>query len=71
MNFEEWWNLSGANVIHKVPKDAARDAWNARVPEGYVLVPIEPTENMLNDVSDKSVAEYIYKAMIQAAQETE
>ena len=29
MNFETWWNLSGASVIHKEPKDAARDAWQA------------------------------------------
>ena len=29
MTFEEWWNLSGASVTHKEPKDAARDAWQA------------------------------------------
>lgn len=30
MNFETWWNLSGASVIHKEPKDAARDAWDCQ-----------------------------------------
>ena len=29
MNFETWWNLSGASVVHKEPKDAARDAWQS------------------------------------------
>jgi len=34
MNFETWWNLSGASVIHKEPKDAARDAWHSGLQEG-------------------------------------
>lgn len=41
-------------------------------PEGYVLVPVEPTEAMLNAGLDANVVphpEDIYKAMIQAAQE--
>lgn len=29
MNFEEWWNISGGSVVHKDPKEAARDAWQS------------------------------------------
>ena len=43
----------------------------AHLPEGYVLAPVEPTEKMLEVANDKSVAEWLYKAMIQAAQEEE
>ena len=57
MAFEEWWEQV--------------EAYGLGLPEGYVLVPVEPTEKMLNDVSDKSVAEYIYQAMIKAAQDEE
>ena len=45
-----------------------------KAPEGYVLVPVEPTEAMLNAGLDANVVphpEDIYKAMIQAAQEEE
>ena len=44
----------------------------AHLPEGYVLVPVEPTEAMLNAGLDANVVphpEDIYKAMIQASQE--
>ena len=85
MEFEEWWNISGGGVIHKDPKDAARDAWQSAymqaygigLPEGYVLVPVEPTEKII-DAFWKVVEEdkearisNVYRAMIQAAQEEE
>lgn len=44
------------------------------VPDGFVAVPIEPTEEMINTYRDKSIAPistlsvYGYKAMIQEAQ---
>ena len=46
------------------------------VPKGYVLVPIEPTEEMLAMGENQREGEWdnlvlIYKAMIQAAQEQE
>ena len=48
----------------------------AYLPEGYVLVPIEPTEDMVDEISQYGDGSYttakaIYKAMIQAAQEEE
>ena len=51
MTFEEWWNLSGASVIHKEPKDAARDAWQAAYMQasaemrGYTIHDIDYAEN--------------------------
>ena len=54
---------------------AAFDAWQARVPEGYVVVPLEPTERMLDSayssISDNlhyADLENIYKAMIEAVE---
>ena len=44
MNFETWWNLSGASVIHKEPKDAARDAWQ------YQQERIEKLLDLLDDI---------------------
>ena len=49
MTFEEWWNLSGASVIHKEPKDAARDAWEAAFEEGYKFA------NKENEEYDKTL----------------
>ena len=49
-------------------------AWQARVPEGYVVVPVDPTEDMIMagcmehggyDVID---SKSIYKAMIEAVE---
>lgn len=61
----------------------AFEAWKSRVPDGYVLVPIEPTQDMLNaghvimnpvkgsDVhaGTNTKRRECYKAMIAAAQE--
>ena len=50
-------------------------SWQARVPEGYVVVPVEPTERMLDSayssISDNlhyADLENIYKAMIEAVE---
>ena len=56
-------------------KQANNDLAKAAIrPDGYVLVPVEPTEAMLNAGLDANVVphpEDIYKAMISAAQEEE
>ena len=51
-----------------------KDASSRRLPEGYVLVPIEPTEKMLEageDPYDCLILSEIYQAMVKAAQEEE
>ena len=63
MNFEEWWEQI--------------EAYGLGLPEGYVLVPVEPTEKMEEAGLEVHPWDYtedmqkIYKAMIQAAQEEE
>ncbi|WP_027859235.1 Lar family restriction alleviation protein [Marinobacterium jannaschii] len=59
---------------------AAVDKWNARhIPEGYVLVPVEPTKAMFEAVTNddqgakglrERLASDSYKAMVRAAQES-
>jgi len=62
MTFEEWWEQV--------------EAYGIGLPEGYVLVPVEPTEKMLeaglmfHTQFDSSVPR-VYRAMIQDAQEEE
>ena len=47
------------------------------LPEGYVIVPVEPTDKMINEfwnvvqVGSEARPSDIYKAMIQAAQEVD
>ena len=61
MTFEEWWEQI--------------EAYGLGLPEGYVFVPVEPTEEMINEfwnvvqVGNEARPSDIYKAMIQAAQE--
>ena len=55
-------------------KQANNDLAKAAIrPDGYVLVPVEPTEKMIDVADDHldSSIRYLYKAMIQAAQEEE
>ena len=52
----------------------AANAWNTRhIPEGYALVPVEPTAEMIDAGfradSESFPLKHIYKAMIAAAQE--
>jgi hypothetical protein len=66
MTFEEWWEQV--------------EAYGLGLPEGYVLVPVEPTDKMFKaglgwrESDSELEGEYrmvyeSYKAMIQAAQE--
>lgn len=86
MTFEEWFDKEGGyDGSFDTYESAAEAAWDARVPEGYVLVPVEPTEKMLtaawetyfrNDNFTYHCYETyeiiaVYKAMIEAAQEEE
>jgi len=61
MTFEEWWEQV--------------EAYGLGLPEGYVLVPKEPTEKMADVIHDKVMAgdmiTTIYPAILQAAQEEE
>lgn len=72
MTFEEWYESTPYTDV-----DCARDAWEARVPEGYVLVPVEPTEKMIDafwnavEVGNEAKLIDVFTAMIQAAQEEE
>lgn len=74
--------LSCGHEIHDIDyacdafKQANNDLAKAAIrPDGYVLVPVEPTDKMLDIMHDLhlfgEMEEDIYKAMIQAAQEAE
>ena len=83
--FEEWYSGTYRETIHILPngqyaslrQQHSWDAWQARVPEGYVVVPKEPTCEMVSegfkemcvvdmrDFSDESAVN-IYKAMLEA-----
>ena len=82
--FEEWYSGTYRETIHILPngqyaslrQQHSWDAWQARVPEGYVVVPVEPTEDMIMagcmehggyDVID---SKSIYKAMIEAQEQS-
>jgi len=74
--FEEWWNTY-LYLGDDLDKELAKAAWEEAVvnskliPKGYVLVPIEPTEKMIEagDALWDHHCTSIYEAMIQAAQE--
>jgi hypothetical protein len=95
MTFEEWFT-NFLHYEGEPTKDIAQAAWEAgyqvgmddvptaeyELPEGYVLVPVEPTEKMFKaglgwrESDSELEGEYrmvyeSYKAMIQAAQEEE
>ena len=70
------WGARDAE-INELKKANSSLAEAAIVPEGYVLVPVEPTEKMIDawwdtHVDGETLDEVkAYKAMIQAAQEEE
>ena len=81
--FEDWCHISDEFCTHRYTDNcqeysddytqSAWLAWQARVPEGYVVVPVEPTKEMLiaadNCVIDGKVTSHnIYKAMIEAVE---
>ena len=80
-DFEEWFMKEIADDdgdYNKPVYEAAKWAWQARVPEGYVVVPKEPTDEMLKVANKILIAAYelrisnnqclkrIYQAMIEA-----
>ncbi len=73
-NFEEWFMKEIADDegdYNKPVYEAAKWAWQARVPEGYVVVPKEPTDKMI-DAGCRSYLDCctttIYKAMLEAVE---
>lgn len=64
-----WWNYG--KPTHPLYADLW-EAWQARVPEGYVVVPVEPTTDMWwegkEELQNNGDATDIYKAMIEAAE---
>ena len=81
--FEEWAKERGltrtrcedTGVYFNQKTLYAWEAWQARVPEGYVVVPVDPTERMLDSayssISDNlhyADLENIYKAMLEAVE---
>ena len=76
-DFEEWFMKEIADDegdYNKPVYEAAKWAWQARVPEGYVVVPVDPNEDMIMagcmehggyDVID---SKSIYKAMLEAVE---
>ena len=73
---EQAWDYQQKR-IDELKKDNSKLAEVVIIPEGYVLVPVEPTEKMLDafwnvvQVGNEARPSDIYKAMIQAAQEEE
>ena len=83
MTFEEWFKQP--REYNMEVYDVAKETWDTalhQAPEGYALVPIEPTEEMnisgyeavmKADPNDEGppLASICYRAMIKAAQESE
>lgn len=72
---EQAWDYQQKR-IDELKKDNSKLAEVVIIPEGYVLVPVEPTDDMLNEAFNiasvsSSAARAIYKAMLKAAQEEE
>ena len=72
--FESWWACPGDSISAvcsralPTPKDLAQVAWDARVPEGYIVVPREPTEKMLRHAYPHTTPRAIYRSMVEAAE---
>jgi hypothetical protein len=78
--FDDWFKSEMPNTYKGVGKeklesfvyDTAMAAWQARVPEGYVVMPNEPTEEMyLSGVKERSSGGNtvdVYKAMLEAVE---
>ena len=82
--FEEWYeNHKPVLLVENIVKGTARAAWQAAqaqaIPEGFVLVPKEPTRqiyrtfydafNSANAGNTAQCFKVAYKSMIEAAQE--
>ena len=75
--FEEWYSGTYRETIHILPngqyaslrQQHSWDAWQARVPEGYVVVPKEPTYEMIDAaIGNNGHIESIYRDMIKTAE---
>ena len=71
--FVKWFESRYIDDIHpdSTIGIASWETWQARVPEGYVVVPKEPTKNMLNSgyrVKHDKIIDLgnVYKAMLEA-----
>ena len=56
-DFEEWFMREIADDegdYNKPVYEAAKWAWQARVPEGYVVVPKEPTDEMISKAQEET-----------------
>lgn len=89
--FDQWFqlrldSLCRQNEWRKIDcllasKEYVRDAWEAKTPEGYVTIPVKPTQGMISAAGDIKVdvdfggvqtlfpseVVAIYKAMLSAA----
>ena len=82
--FEDWakketnWDLYWSENIKQYmdhQTNGAWLAWQARVPEGYAVVPKLPTENMINSgletecgIDDWTIIHDIYQSMLEAVE---
>lgn len=77
MTFEEWWYENQDDLIGEYA--IAQAAWEARVPEGYVLVPVDELKQIEDAIAFElggepcglHIAHDLVKRMIQASQESE
>ena len=83
--FDEWYGIKPKGWFEAIRYNTAWKAWKAAkaqaVPDGFVLVPKEPTAKLLNEMQDHFVGAFsngltggqsihcAYRAMIAAAQE--
>lgn len=73
--FDGWYSHKYSRAVSEANKEMAWQGWlAAQQQEGYVMVPVEPTEEMIDaGVEDSDVdwkrLKFAYTAMIQAAQE--
>ena len=67
---ERKYDAEGAKLLRKLTAalDAAQAPPAAEVPEGYALVPVEPTEAMLDEGGEWTDAYAVWSAMLAAAE---
>lgn len=71
--FEAWFKREcGEGMFALAAKNAAWKAWQARCPEGYSVVPDEPTGDMIEEARDCHEGNHylpysLYRAMLAAA----
>lgn len=80
--FEEWYSGTYHETIHMLPNGQysslrcqhSWDAWQSRVPEGYVVAPVKCTNNMAHAAKEVdgrlSAFKYgdVWKVMIEAVE---